>query len=90
MEEDVNFAEYVAGVSEQFADYEGGLELDMPQTDQVFEVDSAAHPPANRQSAEQRYPPQGEQSHYRAGALLFEERRALIEVIRPGARACIR
>ncbi|CAN0046371.1 unnamed protein product [Discosporangium mesarthrocarpum] len=39
VEEDVDFAEYVAGVCEQFADYEGGLELDMPQADQVFEID---------------------------------------------------
>lgn len=39
VEEDVNFAEYVAGVCEQFSDYEGGLELDMPESDQTFWID---------------------------------------------------
>lgn len=38
-EEPVLFAEFVAGVCEQFESYSGGLELEMPEQDQELEID---------------------------------------------------
>ncbi len=39
VEEPVYLAEFVSGVSEQFADYEGGLQVEVPEEDQLFNID---------------------------------------------------